>query len=197
MPKKSSVKSRRSNVKKATLKDIQPVSSKLTAQVFKTDNSLFKSAVAGSIIGGIIGLVINVNALLWLQKLDTIDCACSEHWMREYIKTYVYVIVPVFCINLLINLYIYFINTNPYIFNNPIMVLYRVFTFILGLFGIANIFIAVVFINKLKEINCECSEDIKREVYWIYNIVLITIICLTLLFMLISIVLPVFLLSRG
>ena len=117
--------------------------------------------------------------------------------MREYIKTYVYVIIPVFCINLLINLYIYFIDTNPSIFNNPIMVLYRVFTFILGLFGIANVFIAVVFINKLKEINCECSEDIKREVYWIYNIVLITIICLTLLFMLISIALPMFLLSRS
>ena len=56
---------------------------------------------------------------------------------------------------------------------------------------------AMSIINKLKEINCECSEDIKREVYWIYNIVLITIICLTLLFMLISIALPMFLLSRG
>ena len=63
MPKKNSVKSRKSNAKKATLRDIQPVSTKLTAGVFKADNSVFKSTIAAGIVGGIIGLVINVNAL--------------------------------------------------------------------------------------------------------------------------------------
>ena len=57
---------------------------------------------------------------------------------------------------------------------------------IVSLFGFANIFIVIIFINRLKEINCECSEDIKREVYWVYNIVLAAIIGLTILFMLVD-----------
>ena len=91
---------------------------------------------------------------MWLEKLEKINCACSEHWMRSYIKTYIYVIIPVFCINILINLYMFFVDDNPMvILNNPLMVLYRMFTYVLVLFGIANIFIAVAFINKLKEIS--------------------------------------------
>ena len=41
-------------------------------------------------------------------------------------------------------------------------------------------------INRLKEINCECSEDIKREIYWIYNIIVASIIGGALLFALIG-----------
>ena len=67
------------------------------------------------------------------------------------------------------------------------MSIYRGFVGIVSLFGFVNIFIAIIFINKLKEINCECSEDIKREVYWIYNIILASIILLVIIFMLISI----------
>ena len=47
--------------------------------------------------------------------------------------------------------------------------------------------ISIIFINKLKEINCECSEDVKREVYFIYNIVLASIISITILLLLMSI----------
>ena len=44
-----------------------------------------------------------------------------------------------------------------------------IFHMIITIFGFINIFIVIIFINKLKEINCVCSEDIRREVYYIYN----------------------------
>ena len=44
-----------------------------------------------------------------------------------------------------------------------------IFHMIISIFGFINIFIVIIFINKLKEINCVCSEDIRREVYYIYN----------------------------
>lgn len=151
--------------------------------------SSLKSGIVLNIIGGIVAIIININALVWLNKLETIKCECSGHWMREYIKYYLYVAIPVFIINLIIYLYAFAANDYRVLLsdNNPVMSIYGGFVGIVSLFGFVNIFIAIIFINKLKEINCECSEDIKREVYWIYNIILASIILLVIIFMLISI----------
>jgi hypothetical protein len=67
------------------------------------------------------------------------------------------------------------------------------FVGIVGLFGFANMIIAIVFISKLKELNCECSEDIKREIYFIYNIVLASFMAIALLLGLMAI--PIAILS--
>lgn len=128
-----------------------------------------------------IGLSINVSALLWINKLEEINCACSEHWMRTYIKYYLYFLIPLSIVNAILTIY----RFNSPEFGASFYKYYRFFTFIFGLFGFANIFIAVIFINKLKEINCVCSEDIKREVYWIYNIILLAIVCINILLTLI------------
>jgi hypothetical protein len=61
------------------------------------------------------------------------------------------------------------------------------FVGLVSLLGFLNIIISIIFINKLKELNCECSDDIKREVYFIYNIVLAAIIGITVLFTLMAI----------
>ena len=169
-----------------------PTSNKITSRLIapseKGPSGNVKSRlIIGMIVGGIIGLIINVSALTWLHKLEEMNCACSEHWMRSYIKYYLYVIIPIFCIGLLINAYLYIsdysiIDLN----NNDVFMFYKSFTNILSLFGLANIIIVIVFINRLKEINCECSEDIKREIYWIYNIILASIIGGALLFALIG-----------
>jgi hypothetical protein len=131
-------------------------------------NMLFLSVIIGLII-----LTINVYAILWINKLDTINCACSESHMRTYIKYYLYVFIPMICIDILMNLYIISSNTSILdLANNTLYNIYRNIRAVFSIFSIVNIVIVIIFINKLKEINCECSEDIVREVYWIYNIVL-------------------------
>jgi hypothetical protein len=131
-------------------------------------NMLFLSVIIGLII-----LTINVYAILWINKLDTINCACSESHMRTYIKYYLYVFIPMICIDILMNLYIITSNTSILdLANNTLYNIYRNIRAVFSIFSIVNIVIVIIFINKLKEINCECSEDIVREVYWIYNIVL-------------------------
>jgi hypothetical protein len=131
-------------------------------------NMLFLSVIIGLII-----LTINVYAILWIHKLDTINCACSESHMRTYIKYYLYVFIPMICIDILMNLYIISSNTSILdLANNTLYNIYRNIRAVFSIFSIVNIVIVIIFINKLKEINCECSEDIVREVYWIYNIVL-------------------------
>jgi hypothetical protein len=151
-------------------------------------NSILESSTFTFIIISItfITLIININAISWIEKLKKINCACSEHWMRKYIEYYLYIIIPVQIINILIYIYLYSTNNmkefNPKNTKNTLLQLYLSFVQFLAFFGTINIFIVIIFINRLKEINCYCSEDIKREVYYIYNIVLLSIICMYLFF---------------
>lgn len=198
MPRKSYKKTARKSSKKNFNEDFMPISNRITTRIVEPHNEYHnhfsKNFLIGSIVGGIMGIIINISALMWLQKLEELNCACSEHWMRNYIKYYLYIIIPMFFISLIINIYAYVSNINIYQLNdNDLFIFYKNFSGVVSLFGFANIFIVIIFINRLKEINCVCSEDIKREVYWIYNIVLAAFICLTILLILVG--LPLSLMS--
>jgi hypothetical protein len=146
-----------------------------------------------SILFSLAAIIINISAILWIYKLENIDCKCSNNWMRTYIKYYLLVIIPIMVISILTNLYLFInniiysdIKNNLFTYKNIINI-YIFFVVFLNIFGFFNIIISIIFINKLKEINCECSEDIKREVYYIYNIILASLICITILMFLMSI----------
>jgi hypothetical protein len=140
--------------------------------IAKSVGNTVRSFLIFNVIIGIIILIINVYAILWIHKLDTINCACSESYMRSYIKYYLYVFIPFICIDILMSIYILTSNLSILDFsNNTLYNIYRNIRAVFSIFTIINIVIVIIFINKLKEINCECSEDIVREVYWIYNIV--------------------------
>jgi len=127
-------------------------------------------------------LMININAIMWINKLEKIKCACSESYMRSYIKYFLYILIPISIINILLNIYMYVNNINHLelsklsgLSSSAIFIL-NIFNIIYVIFALTNIVIAIVFINKLKELKCECSEDIRREVYWIYNIVMASLL---------------------
>jgi hypothetical protein len=147
----------------------------------KTSISIF------AIFIGLIALIINVYAIVWIYKLETIDCKCSNNWMRTYIKYYLHAIIPIMSITLLINIYLYFNDLTYRDITNDLFTTYRVIAGFVNFFGLVNIIISIIFINELKKINCECSEDIKREVYFIYNIIMASMISITILIALMSI----------
>ena len=169
---------------------------KKNSKVSKSKSSISKSPVniqlkssslLFNIISGVLGLIINIFAIMWIYKLENIDCKCSNNWMRLYIKYYLLLIIPVISITLLINLYLYFNNLVYSDITNSLFTFYRLFAGFVTIIGLINIIISIIFINRLKEINCECSEDIKLEVYYIYNIVLASLICIIILLTLMSI----------
>jgi hypothetical protein len=157
----------------------------------KESRNRFETAIPlyAFIIGIIVTIavfLINIYAIMWIYKLEKIECACSDSWMRTYIKYYLHVLIPIQAISLLMNIYLYSTNNMKMLNQNSFLNAYVNFTKIISLFGVVNIFVVIVFINKLKEINCYCSEDIKREVYWIYNIIQLSIIAISLFFILIG-----------
>ena len=157
--------------------------------VAKSVGNTIRNFLMLNVIIGIVILVINVYAILWIHKLDTINCACSESYMRTYIKYYLYVFIPFICIDILMSLYILTSNTSILdLANNTLYNIYRNIRAVFSIFTIVNIVIVIIFINKLKEINCVCSEDIVREVYWIYNIVLACYLCIAFLIIIVAVI---------
>lgn len=155
--------------------------------IAKSIGNTIRNFLILNVIIGIVILVINVYAILWIHKLDTINCACSESYMRTYIKYYLYIFIPFICIDILMNLYIITSNTSILdLANNTLYNIYRNIRAVFSIFSIVNIVIVIIFINKLKEINCECSEDIKREIYFIYNIIGALFVGLAVLFSLMA-----------
>ena len=47
-----------------------------------------------SIILLFIILLININASMWIAKLEKINCACSDSFMRNYIKYFLFIMIP-------------------------------------------------------------------------------------------------------
>ena len=160
-------------IKSITKNDLKPL-----------NNKILISSIASSLFA----LTINLLALSWLDKLNKMNCPCSQNWMHKYIKYYLLITIPISLIGIVINIYAYFNNyTIADLYSNDLYVFFRrlilPFMFI---FGLANIVIVILFINKLKKMNCECSEDIKREIYWIYNIVTAGVIAIFILFSIIG-----------
>jgi hypothetical protein len=146
-----------------------------------------KGGLLGAIVGNIFGIAIAIMAYTWLVNLEKINCACSESWMRKYIKYYLTAYLALFGVSLFVNIAIYLLDMNlNEIRANPFLIIFNTLISIFNIFAIPNIIISIIFITKLKEMNCECSEDIKREVYWVYNIVLASVLALTVLMLLVA-----------
>ena len=195
MPRKTKTKTSTKSISK-TLKSLSSIPgsphgipsstgpSELLLSRIRTSSTIFATIL------NIAMLVINIYAINWIHKLEDIpECKCSNNWMRTYIKYYLYVIIPFTIIMLLLNIYLSFTNlsfstrVNLYKSANT-SIFFDLYTFFLAIVNIAafiNMIVSIIFINKLKELNCECSEDVRREVYYIYNIVLASFVCISIL----------------
>jgi hypothetical protein len=191
MPRKSkSPKAAKSLTK--TLTNLSPIPGSpgglgSTGSVGAPSSQTKSNALLFSMVLGLIALVINVNAILWVYKLEAIpECKCSDNWMRSYVKYYLLVVIPFMIVMLLINAYLYSVGLGPSDITSSAYTMFRMFYGLVNFLGFINIIITIIFINRLKEMNCECSEDVRREIYFIYNIVLASFIGITILVALMS-----------
>lgn len=133
----------------------------------------------------VVTFVINTMTLIWLYKLDEISCKCSDNWMRTYIKYFIYVYFAMIAVSLIVNIYLYVSNVGYK--DSQVYQFFRYAYMVFNVFGFVNIIIAIIYIDELKKTNCVCSEDVRREIYWYFNIIRLAIISLTLLLLIILI----------
>ena len=183
---KSRSKSRSKSKSKSKSSDKKIITEKMS-NISNNLDKIKKGGLLGAIVGNIFGIAIAIMAYTWLVNLEKINCACSESWMRKYIKYYLTAYLALFGVSLFVNIAIYLLDMNlNEIRANPFLIIFNTLISIFNIFAIPNIIISIIFITKLKEMNCECSEDIKREVYWVYNIVLASVLALTVLMLLVA-----------
>lgn len=183
---KSRSKNRSNSKSKSKSSDKKIITEKMS-NISNNLDRIKKGGLLGAIVGNIFGIAIAIMAYIWLVNLEKINCACSESWMRKYIKYYLTAYLALFGVSLFINIAIYLLDMNlSEMQSNPLIIIFNTVISIFNIFAIPNIIISIIFITRLKEMNCECSEDIKREVYWVYNIVLASILALTVLMLLVA-----------
>lgn len=132
------------------------------------------SHVVVSMFSLILSIAINWSMISWIDKLDKIKCECSKDWKKPMLKYWAYFAMFTTMVSFVINLFYFFTSgqkplTNMYVSGFLIM------------FSFLNVIGTLLYIYNLKSIDCQCSEDMRREIHYIYNWVRLVFFILMLL----------------
>ncbi len=110
----------------------------------------------------------NVFLLVWLLKLEKIQCTCALNWRRSYLIFYVVFSLCVVLLN--------FTSIKiPYL---PTLI---------TILGIIFIIIAIQYVRKLESEYCNCSEAFMRDLLYVISVVYGLVITVGLLLIFINI----------
>jgi hypothetical protein len=141
--------------------------------------------IASVSITYIIAVGISVMVLTWIHKLEDTVCKCSVDFKRDYIKYYLYAYIVFYTLWFFAILYMmYFFYLNNILANGLISLVLTLMQTFLPIFSILNIVFSIMYIWHLKEIDCKCSEDIRREIYYILNWISIGFIIMAIIIIL-------------
>jgi hypothetical protein len=150
---------------------------------------LFVTVIVG------IAVAISIMALTWIHKLENIQCICSQDFKRDYIKYFLYVYLGINAISYITMIYI-ILRMKTDSISRPIQEFINIISAVLPIFSLINIIFSIMYIYRLKEIDCKCSEDIRREIYYVINWIYIGMIALSILLAIILAILGVFFISN-
>lgn len=117
-------------------------------------------------------IILHYSMFSWTNELEKTGCSCSDLWHRNIIHWIALVILIFIAVNMLLII---------------AKVKSQLFSAFAGLIGIVNVFYIILiydYISKLKNLECKCSEDWKREYGYIGSIVYMSFYGLTMLILL-------------
>lgn len=114
---------------------------------------------------GFLGLFVLGLTYTYIDKLEKTGCACAEHKYRKFIKNYtifaiVFIALVMFVPPGLVTKY--FGEVGAFVFGGA-KILYAIAS-------IAFYIMVIVYARFLMKEKCKCSEDIRREIMFIYSI---------------------------
>ncbi len=122
---------------------------------------------------------ISIMAVTWIHKLEDLKCICSDDFRRDYIKYFLYIYIGIISLIYIVTAMIYFGFLSKFTDSLAMNVVKNVFYLSL----ILNSVFVVSWIFELKEKNCKCSEDIRREIYYVLNWIYIAFVALVIISM--------------
>lgn len=109
----------------------------------------------------VITIGVNWSMITWINKLDEIKCECSKDWKRPGLQYWAYFAIAFGVLSFILNIYFYL--------NYGTLFKSKYLAGIVGLFSFINMIASILYIYNLKQIDCKCSEDSRREIIYIYN----------------------------
>ena len=128
------------------------------------------------LFSGFLGIFVLALTYTYIDKLEKTGCACSEHKYRKFIKNY-----PLFAIAYIAIMM--FIPPTALVnaFGSVGFWVFTVFKVLVGVATIAFFIMAIMYTRYLMKEKCKCSEDMRREILFIYSIFELLVIAFSVL----------------
>ena len=138
-----------------------------------------------------LGIFLLLMVYTYIDKLEKTGCACSESKYRDYIKNF-----SIFAVLYLFITMIFPPAAAVKMFGGVGSIVYFVAHILFVILSFVFLVLVIVYVRGLVKAKCECSEDIRREVMYLYAILEIVMLSLSVVFILLeSIVVGAFALS--
>lgn len=124
-----------------------------------------------SAVVGLLGVFLLAMTYTYMDKLEKIGCACAEHPYKKYIKGY-----TVFAIVFLLFNLVFPPAVAAKVLGTTVAKVYGLITIPYYLATIVFFVMVFIYVRYLMKEKCKCSEDVRREILYIWSILEIVLI---------------------
>lgn len=122
-------------------------------------------------------MAVNVSMLFWILKMEKINCSCSNDYRRDFLKYILMVSIP---LSVILSIYSAFDN-------EKLNAVFGATVGFIGLISFVNIFFAIYYLYYLRKSDCDCSKDIRRDLFFWINFISIIFLIITIVLLLLGV----------
>lgn len=124
-----------------------------------------------SAVVGVLGIFLLAMTYTYIDKLEKTGCACAEHPYKKYIKGY-----TIFAIVFLLFNMVFPPALAAKTLGTSVGKLYGLITIPYYIATVVFFVMALIYVRYLMKEKCKCSEDVRREILYIWSILEIVLI---------------------
>jgi hypothetical protein len=113
---------------------------------------------------GVFGVIVLALTYTYIDKMEKLGCACAEYKYRKFIKTWTLISIAI--VGVMIFVPLKMVNN----FNEQLGAAYSVFHFLFLIIHVVYLIMTLMYIDHLVKEKCKCSEDIRRELLYVWFI---------------------------
>lgn len=122
-------------------------------------------AYIAQVIFGFVGIFLLFTTYLYIDKLEKMGCACADHPFRKYIKGYTIFAIVFLGITM-------FVPKSQLvdILGSVGSAAFAIAEVVYLVFTVAFFIMAFMYVRYLMKEKCKCSEDMRRDVLYVWSI---------------------------
>ena len=130
--------------------------------------------------GSLLAIALNVVAFTYLQKLETTQCICAEDKTMKFMKFALFLMICYLFVNMFIPI--------PDITNETSagQVVYAGAKLAFSAIALVYYIYMIRYINRLVKEKCKCSEEMRRDITYIYAVLQLVLFAIMIILALLS-----------